>query len=168
MKKSASYLLLIIGFILILIIGINIEGNSNIPGDIKNLPSIKIKLLNGDTLNLQEYKNKIVLINFWATWCPPCREEMPYFEETYRKYKDKGFVIIALSLDANKEFVKDFVKDFGITFPVAMADNEISNAYGVSALPVSFLYNSKGELVKSKIGAYMSLEEDLKKLLRLD
>ncbi len=155
------------GFILLIILGINIEGNRELPSDVKSLPPLELSLINGEKINLSEFRGKVVLINFWATWCPPCREEMPYFETTYKKYKNKGFVIIALSVDANKDFVKDFVRDFNLSFPVGMADNDVSNLYGISALPVSFLYNSEGKLVKSKIGAYMSLEEDLRKLLSL-
>jgi len=154
---------------LLLIIGINIKkGEDSLAENINTLPSIELETLNKGRLNLSSLENKIVLINFWATWCPPCREEMPYFEKIYSEYKDKGLVIVALSLDAREDFVRDFIKDFGITFPVAMADNELANSYGVSALPVSFLYDKEGKLVKRKIGAYMTLEEDIKKLLSID
>ncbi len=140
---------------------------SHTPSDIGEIPSVEIETITGQKLNLSDLKGKIVLINFWATWCPPCREEMPYFEEIYRRYREKGFTIIAVSVDANENFVKDFVKDYDISFPVSMDKEGLSDMFGVSSLPMSFLYDESGKLVKRKIGAYFSLEEDLKELLSL-
>ncbi len=140
---------------------------SHTTSDIGEIPSIEIETITGQKLNLSDLKGKIVLINFWATWCPPCREEMPYFEEIYRRYREKGFTIIAVSVDANENFVKDFVKDYDISFPVSMDKEGLSDMFGVSSLPMSFLYDESGKLIKRKIGAYFSLEEDLKELLSL-
>ena len=140
---------------------------SRTPSDIGEIPSVEIETITGQKLNLSDLKGKIVLINFWATWCPPCREEMPYFEEIYRRYREKGFTIIAVSVDANENFVKDFVKDYDISFPVSMDKEGLSDMFGVSSLPMSFLYDESGKLIKRKIGAYFSLEEDLKELLSL-
>jgi len=92
---------------------------------------------------------------------------MPYFEEVYKKYKDKGFAIVAISVDVNENFVKDFVRDYNISFPVAVDEGDLSTLYGISSLPMSFLYDKGGNLVKKKLGVYMNLEEDLKKLLSL-
>ncbi len=166
MGKSIPYVLLILAIGVLSYLYFSSDGSYTSP-DINEIPLVEIETITGQKLNISNLKGKIILINFWATWCPPCREEMPYFEEIYRKYKDKGFTIIAVSVDANENFVKDFVKEYDISFPVSVDKDGLSDMYGVSSLPMSFLYDKSGKLVKKKIGAYFSLEDDLKKLLSL-
>jgi len=97
-------------------------------------------------LALAEFKGKVVFLNFWATWCKPCEEEMPGMERLYKKYKDKGLVVIALSEDADgANDVAPFVKKYGLTFPVGL-DPKMSVAaqYGVWALPSTFIIDRQG------------------------
>ncbi len=166
MSKFIPYILLVIAIGFLSYLYFSSEGSSA-SSDISEIPTFEIETITGQKLNSEDLKGKVILINFWATWCPPCREEMPYFENIYKKYKDKGFTIIAISVDVNESFVKDFIKDYGVSFPVAMDKEGLSDMYGVSSLPMSFLYDKGGKLVKKKIGAYFSLEEDLEKLLSL-
>ncbi len=128
-------------------------------------PDFRLKTLDGKEIALSDYRGKIVLINFWATWCPPCKEEMPLFESVYRKYKDRGFEILAISTDGNLEPVKKFVKEFGLTFPILHDDRNVANLYGVQGLPTSFLIDRDGKIVKVRLGKYKEIERDVKELL---
>jgi len=108
-------------------------------------------------LSLKNYRGKIVLVNFWATWCPPCRDEIPRLEKFYKSHKKDGFVIIGLSVNnQGKKYVLHFIKTFKggiITYPVGMADYSIEKAYGnIYEIPQSFLIDRKGFVVKHITG----------------
>ena len=128
-------------------------------------PNFTLKTVDGKIVSLKDFQGKVVLINFWATWCPPCREELPLFEEVYEKYKDRGFVVLAINTDP--ENLKDFLKEFGVklTFPILVGDDKILDLYPVRGLPTSFLVDREGRIVKVRLGVYRELEEDLKKLI---
>jgi peroxiredoxin len=93
------------------------------------------------------------MINFWATWCPPCLQEMPAMERLYRQHKDAGFEMVAVSVDADVANVKPFIDKHKFTFSVAMDSSmELSDKYGVRALPSSFLVDRAGGLAALAIG----------------
>jgi len=131
----------------------------------KPAPDFTLKTLDGKKISLSDLKGKVVLVNFWATWCPPCREEMPLFERVYRKYKDKGFEILAISTDSSVDPIKKFVKEFKVSFPVLLDDGKVSNLYSIQGLPTSFLIDREGKVVKVRLGKYKEIERDLKKIL---
>src|SRR5207245_1780641 len=94
----------------------------------------------GTTFRLLDYRGRVVFVNFWATWCPPCREEMPAMEKLYRQHKDEGFVLLAVSLDGDPEKVPPFLRNGRFTFPVGLDPKmDVANTYGVRALPSSFI-----------------------------
>jgi peroxiredoxin len=97
-------------------------------------------------LRLSEFKGKVVFLNFWATWCKPCEEEMPGMERLYRKFKDKGLVVLAISEDAaGAEVVAPFVKKHGLTFPIGLDPAmSLAASYGVWALPATFIIDRQG------------------------
>lgn len=102
---------------------------------------------------LSDHRGKVVMINFWATWCPPCVQEMPAMERLYRKHREAGFVMVAVSLDANSKVVPPFVARHKLSFPIALDPKmEIANAYSVRALPSSFLVDRSGNLAALAIG----------------
>ncbi len=113
-----------------------------------------VPTLDGRTFRLADYKGKAVLLNFWATWCPPCREEMPSMERLYQRYKDKGFVILAVSIDAQgAPVVIPFVKEYKLTFLIGLDPKmAVADRYGLRALPTSFLVDKKGALVGVALG----------------
>jgi thiol-disulfide isomerase/thioredoxin len=102
---------------------------------------------------LSEHRGKVVMVNFWATWCPPCRDEMPAMERLYRQQKDAGFELVAVSLDADPKVVAPFLSAHKLTFLVAL-DPEMSLAdkYGVRALPSSFIVDRDGTMTAVAIG----------------
>jgi peroxiredoxin len=102
--------------------------------------------LDGARIRLSDHKGKVVFINFWATWCKPCEEEMPGMERLYRAYKDKGLVMLGIALDAEGEkVVAPFVKKHGLTFPIGLDPKmTVGDLYGVWAVPSTFIVDRKG------------------------
>ena len=135
-------------------------------------PDFTLDLLDGGTITLSELRGKAVLVNFWTSWCPPCRLEMPAIEKTYRSYKDIGFVVIGLNLTAqdSEQAAADFAKEIGLTFPIALdRDNAIGNLYRVNALPTSYFIDRNGVIRSVVVGGPMSealIQSKVEELLR--
>lgn len=108
----------------------------------------------GAPLRLADFKGKVVFLNFWATWCPPCKEEMPSMERLYGRYREKGFAILALAIDSvNTEGVAAFAKKFKLTFPIGLDPKmTVANQYAVRGLPATFLIDKRGTVVAVAIG----------------
>ncbi|MBI2152431.1 MAG: TlpA family protein disulfide reductase [Candidatus Rokubacteria bacterium] len=113
-----------------------------------------VPALDGKTLRLADYKGQVLFLNFWATWCPPCKEEMPAMERLYQRYKGQGFAVLAVSVDAEgAPVVTPFVKEHKLTFPIGLDPKmALAERYGVRALPTSFLVDRKGTLVALALG----------------
>lgn len=107
-----------------------------------------LSLLAGTDQRLSALKGKVVFLNFWATWCPPCRAEMPSMETLYNRYRSKNFTLLAVDLGEGKADVQKFVNNLKLTFPVALDSNEkVSSLYGIEAIPTSYLINKDGAIV---------------------
>ncbi|MBI2468114.1 MAG: TlpA family protein disulfide reductase [Candidatus Rokubacteria bacterium] len=107
----------------------------------------------GGQVSLASYRGKVVFLNFWATWCPPCLVEMPAMERLHGRLRDKGFVVLAISLDADEGAVPPFLKEHGFTFPVGLDSRQrVAALYGVLALPSTFLLDRKGRVVAQALG----------------
>jgi len=123
------------------------------PARAKRAEDFTVALVGGETLKLREQRGKAVMINFWATWCPPCREEMPAMERLYRRHRERGFVLLAVSVDTDASLVRPFLEHHKLTFPVALdAKMELANTYGVRALPSSFLIDRNGYMTALALG----------------
>jgi cytochrome c biogenesis protein CcmG/thiol:disulfide interchange protein DsbE len=135
----------------------------------KPAPEFTLKDADGKTVRLSDYKGKVVLLNFWATWCGPCKIEMPWFMEFERKYKDQGFAVIGVSMDEEGwEVVKPFIADLGINYRVLQGDNDIAGLYGgVEALPTTFLVDRNGNVAWMHAGLESKdvFEDGIKELL---
>ncbi len=132
------------------------------------LPPLRFDLLDGRRVTLEELRGKVVLVNFWATWCPYCRHEMPDMQRFYDGWHPRGFEIIALSQDDDAQSVRAFMAEKGYRFPAGMADASHSQAFGgVSRLPTSFLIDKRGRLRKKISGQvhYARLEDLVAPLL---
>lgn len=112
-------------------------------------PDFTIQTPDGKELRLKDYQGKAILLNFWATWCGPCAKELPQMAKLYEQYKDKGFVLIGVSLDfGGPETVKAFLEAHQLNFPVGIdTEKEAVKAYGVRGLPTSYFINSQGKVV---------------------
>ncbi len=103
--------------------------------------------LDGKSQSLSQYRGKIVLLNFWATWCKPCTTEMPAMQTTYDKLRDKGFVVLAVNELEDDAKVREHIKQYGHTFPVLMDhENKVANQFGVFGLPVSVFIDQEGRV----------------------
>lgn len=148
-------------------------------------PSVdfEIKDLKGDVVKLSDYKGQIVFLNFWATWCPPCRHEMPYMESIYQQYGDRGVAMLAVSStehelqwrgsDSKKaeRQVREFIDKEGYTFPVLLdPDNEIveeyRNIYPIAGIPITYMLDRKGIIRYVKPGAFQD-EEQIKAFIAM-
>lgn len=111
-------------------------------------PAIEVVTRSGEPFSLAEHRGRVVLVNFWATWCRPCRVEMPGFQKVYDRYRDQGFTILGLSTDATGvRTVDDYVRERGVTYPVAMATLELRREFGgVREIPSSFLIDKQGRI----------------------
>ncbi|QDP40506.1 thiol-disulfide oxidoreductase ResA [Radiobacillus deserti] len=131
-----------------------VSGNSVVDvGD--KAPNFQLKQLNGeaDSLQLNDLKGKGIMLNFWATYCEPCEDEMPYMQELYPEYKEKGVEIVAVSLDANELVINKFIDHYDLTFPVLHDKGQVMDLYGIDPLPTTFFINSEGEVVEKVSGA---------------
>jgi peroxiredoxin len=107
----------------------------------------------GGSFHLAGHRGKVVMVNFWATWCPPCLEEMPAMERLYRRHKDAGFTLVAVSVDTDPKKVTPFVTEHRLTMPIGLDPRmELANTYGVRALPSSFVIGPDGQLAALAIG----------------
>jgi peroxiredoxin len=117
-------------------------------------PEFSLPGLTGQMLNLSAYRGKIVLLDFWATWCGPCLEEIPHFVELQNKYGDRGLQVIGISMDDGPAPVRDFYQRFHMNYPVAMGNAKTGELYGgVLGLPIAFLIDRDGRIEAKHIGA---------------
>ncbi len=110
-------------------------------------PDLTLTDLSGKTVSLDDYLGSVVLVNLWATWCPPCKDEMPALQTFYENYKADGFVLIAINQEETLETVQPFVEEFGLTFPVWLDENyQAEREFNTMSLPSSFLIDRTGRV----------------------
>jgi peroxiredoxin len=118
-------------------------------------PDFQLERLSEGTVKLSDLKGKVVLLNFWATWCGPCREEMPHLTKVYEKYRHQGFEILAITTDetSDRPKVAAFVEKYGLTFPV-LYDDGIAKAYDVNGMPTTVYIDAQGHTRHQTTGFY--------------
>ena len=129
---------------------------------------LNLRDINGNMVNLSEYKGKVIILDFFATWCPPCKAEIPDFIELQRQYGSQGFTMIGISLSKLGE-VKGFAEDFGINYPVLIDDGYASAVYGpIRSIPTTFIIDRNFKVVKKYIGYKPKevFEADIRELLK--
>ena len=148
-----------------LLVGCFLQGCSSAPRSAKTAPvkpdkqrhqapDFALKDVNGKPVRLSDYRGKVVLLDFWATWCGPCRIEIPWFMDLERRNKDKGFAVLGVSMDDEGwEVVKPFLSDLGVNYRVVIGNEETSQLYGgVDALPTTFLIDRAGKIAAVHVG----------------
>ena len=116
--------------------------------------NFSLSLLEGETKSLSSYKGKVVFLNFWATWCGPCRVEMPSMEALYKKFSDKGLEILAVNCGEDQAAVRSFMKNEKLSFPALLdLDGRVSQNYGIQAIPTTYLIDRDGMIILRLVGS---------------
>ena len=116
-------------------------------------PEFSLKTLTGEEISLSKYKGKTLLLDFWATWCGPCRESIPHLVHLYKTYQAQGLEVVGLSMDkGDPKTVDHFVKSLDMPYPIAIAPEEIARAYGVNGLPTIVLIDKEGKIREKIVG----------------
>jgi peroxiredoxin len=111
----------------------------------QSAPDFALKSSSGENLRLSEFRGDVVMVNFWATWCGPCRQEMPLLDELYTRYQRVGFSLLGVNIDDNSSKAMNMVSELGVSFPVLFdAHKEVSKLYEVEAMPVTILIDREG------------------------
>jgi len=132
-------------------------------------PDFSLPDLDGKPLDLTNYRGKVVLLDFWATWCTPCRDEIPHFVEWQDKYREQGLQVIGISMDDGPKPVREFYREFKMNYPVALGTEKLAASYGgVLGLPITFLIDRDGRVAAKFVGAVemSSVEQQIKSLLQ--
>jgi len=136
----------------------------------KRAPAFALNSLDGKKVSLADYKGRPVLVNFWATWCGPCKVEMPWFEEFRKQYAAQGFEILGLTddADAGKETIAKVAGKAGVSYPILLTDGKVQSAYGgLDVLPMSFYVDRNGVIVEQTagLGSKDQIEANIKKTI---
>jgi len=136
---------------------------------IKPAPNFSLQSLNGKIIRLSDLKGKVIILDFWATWCPPCRAEIPHFVDLYKRYKNKGFQMLGVALDNSMDSVENFKEEYNINYPLLIPNGKVVKDYGpIAYIPTTFVISSNGYIYKKYIGynPESTFESDLKTLLK--
>ncbi|OGC23387.1 hypothetical protein A2291_06495 [candidate division WOR-1 bacterium RIFOXYB2_FULL_42_35] len=132
-----------------------------------NASNFILEDLNGVSHALLKYEGKVVLLNFWATWCPPCRSEMPSMQKLYETWDRDKFVMLAVNVNQDKVTVNTFAKQNNYTFPILLDLNgEIAGKYRIRGIPTTFLIDKDGKIITKIVGAREWKLEDIKRLVK--
>ena len=160
LKATVIFLLamLIAGFTIFLAIGVmgtttaTSRSGKELVG--KKAPSFVAPKVGGQLVSLENYKNKPLVLNFWASWCPPCRDETPGMERIWRKYEDQGVVILGINVQDGEKEAERYISEFGVTFSNALdLDGSITVDYGVTGLPVTFFIDNDSVVTGRWVGS---------------
>jgi len=143
------------------------SGDDAIPKEEREKLDYNLNLVSptGDRINMTEYKGKVLFINLWATWCPPCIAEMPGIQELYNDINNEDVVFIMLSTDDSMEKVKTFIEKKGYNLPVFMPTSRVPDVLRSPSIPTTFIVNKKGEIVSKKTGMAKYNTKSFKKFL---
>ena len=166
MKKKALILvavLLVLGWLVLL------RPSRTAPASqLRPAPDFLLTDLSGQTLRLSDYRGKVVVLDFWATWCDPCKQEIPHFIEMQQRYGAQGLQVIGISMDDDEKAARDFQQQFKMNYPVALGNPKLADRYGgILGLPITFMIDRSGRINARHVGATAAdvLEAEIRRLL---
>jgi len=137
----------------------------------KAAPQFELKTLDGRVVKLSDFRGKALVLNFWATWCAPCRVETPWLEELYGQYRERGLEIVGISMDdGGTHPVEEFAREMNVNYTVLRGNNSVSDSYGgLRFLPQTFFIDRDGNIQRQNMGlkSKSDLENDIKRLLHI-
>ncbi len=159
LSRRWLYINIAVAGLLIIVAGIGLVWASQQPSSTTSIPqptvqpsgqaapNFTLTTLDGETVNLSDFRGKVVLVNFWASWCPPCVAELPTIHQFYQSHQTDGFVVLAVNAQEDRGTVSGFINQHGYTFPVLLdPDSVAADEYGIRALPTSFIVDKNGEI----------------------
>ncbi len=169
-RLTAGSIVLIAGIVAVaMVLGIQLSQQNLTQPTSGAAPNFYLELFDGTDFQLSDYRGQVVLVNFWGSWCAPCREEAPELQALYADYKDEGFIIIGVNwLESSREKALEFVDEFGITYPNGEDIGEIvANMYHIQGAPENFIIDKEGNVHQFIIGTvrYDTLSETIETLL---
>jgi peroxiredoxin len=135
---------------------------------LRQAPDFSLADLSGRTFRLSDYRGKVVVLDFWATWCDPCKQEIPHFIEMQNKYSSQGLQVLGVSMDDDQPSVREFQQQFKMNYPVALGTPELADQYGgILGLPITFVIDRHGRITARHVGATDAsvIEAEIQKLL---
>jgi thiol-disulfide isomerase/thioredoxin len=144
---------MVVLFAALLVVAV-LAGCSTPASPASDVPQFSFSSLEGKTVAMKDLGNKVVIVDFWATWCGPCREEIPHLNQLYSELKGKGLEIVGISMDTDgTDGVKDFAREFRIQYPIVMGDDKAAESFGgIIGLPTTFIIDRNGRIAKKYIG----------------
>jgi len=125
-------------------------------------PDFTLKTIDDQEITLSQLKGKVVLLDFWATWCGPCRESIPHLVHLYKTYRENGFEMIGISLDkGDPQVVRNFAKSMDIPYPIVIASEKVERNYNVTKIPTSFLIDKEGRIRESITGFNSAIAQQI-------
>jgi cytochrome c biogenesis protein CcmG/thiol:disulfide interchange protein DsbE len=132
-----------------------LQSDTRAPQEGSPAPDIRLSTLDGEDVSLSDYRGKVVLLNFWATWCGPCREEMPLFEQAQQQYGTDNLVVLAVNVREGNGTVRSFVERFALTYPILMDERgSVAGRYHVRSFPTTYFIGRDGSVEGRRVGAY--------------
>lgn len=157
MKRKKWSLIVFTFFILLVISALSVNQPGILTANaqaLKKAPNFTLLDLEGKPFSFSDLKGKVVILDFWATWCPPCREEIPHFKALYSQYKSEGLEVVGISVDkGGVNVVKSFARDYEINYPILMGNQEVAADYGgIRGIPTTFVVDRQGRIVEKFVG----------------
>lgn len=164
MGRRWRFLPLMISALVLLLTGCS-PGYSSTTTEERTAPDFRLQNLEGQSVALSDFRGKPVLVNFWATWCPACREEMPYLQQVYDRWTDKGLALLTVDIGEEPRVIKKYFEENGLSMPVLLdIDQGVARRYNITGIPTTLLIDGNGIIRKRQVGAYpnvAAIEKDL-------
>ena len=169
MKLNRLQVLILLTVLAVIVILAKYTSTSNSSVEnVRPAPQFSLANLDGKNVSLKDFADKVMVVDFWATWCGPCREEIPHLNKLYENYRGKGLVVVGISMDAEgPEVVKQFAKELRMEYPVVMGDENVQQDFGgIVGLPTTFIIDRKGNIVKKYTGYQPGMIGDMEQIIK--